>query len=412
LNNGLKVAVRPGSPAARAGVPTGALLLKINGQPITDVIDYMFHAAGPLARVTLKIGQRVRVYRIAKEYDEDLGLILPPLVPRTCHNKCQFCFMAQLPPQVRPTLRVRDEDYRLSFLFGNYITMTNLREKDWQRLEQLRLSPLYVSVHATDEIVRRQLLGRLSLSPLLPQLQRLAASRITVHAQLVLCPGINDGEVLEQSLRDLEKLYPWVSSVALVPVGLTKYRKGLAEIRPYTRKQARQLVDKAVIKNKTYRTRWGEGWLYLADEFFFLSGESLPGTGYYDDYPQIENGVGMARRLLRCLARRRPSGVRPYYVLTGELAAGIIKPWASRHRIKVCPVKNRFLGSTINVAGLLAGRDIARELKKIKRGTVYLPAAALNDDGKFIDDLSLAELCSATQATIKLVDNEGRQVKG
>ncbi|HNW92337.1 MAG TPA: DUF512 domain-containing protein [bacterium] len=405
----LAVTVAPGSPAARAGLRGRLLLAKLDGQPVVDALDCRFFSAGERVVATLADGRRIA---LVKAYDEDPGLVPPPLVPRTCGNRCVFCFMGQQPRGVRAALRLRDEDFRLSFLLGNYITLTNLRPEDWRRIRRLRLSPLYVSVHATDETVRRLLLGNPRAPAILPQLRRLARYGCALHVQIVVCPGLNDGKVLARTVADLARLRPAVASVALVPVGLTAHRAGCYPLRGLTRDEARALLVLADRYDARLRPRAGTGWLYPADEVYFLAGRPFPHRRWYDDFPQLENGVGMMRRLLDRLPRLQLAGRRPYTVLTGVLVAPRLARWARRERVTVVPVANTHFGGGVNVAGLLAGVDLVRALRGVRRGTVFVPASAVNADGLLLDNMPLAALRRQTRAAIRLLNDEGAVVSG
>lgn len=406
---GLRVGIIPGSPAARAGLRGTVALAKIDGKTAGDALDCRFFSAGTRLPVTLGDGRRVV---ISKNYDEDPGFDLPPLHPRVCGNNCIFCFMGQQPRGVRAALRLRDEDFRLSFLLGNYITLTNLRPADWARIRRLRLSPLYVSVHATAEKVRRLLLGNPRAPAVMLQLRRLARYGIVLHTQIVVCPGINDGRVLAQTVADLWRLRPAVASVALVPVGLTAHRTGRFPLRGLTRAEARALLALTRHYDSRCRRRTGQGWLYPADEVYFLAGAPFPRRAWYDDFPQLENGVGMMRKLLDRLPRLKLAGRRPHTVLTGELVAPRLARWAAREKVTVLPVANGYFGGGVNVAGLLAGRDLARALRAVRAGTVFLPAAAVNADGLLLDGMPLATLRRRTPAAIRLIDDEGQLVTG
>lgn len=407
----LITAVRRASPAARAGIPARGRLLAMNRRPVRDALDYLWLRTGENLTLTVRApGGETRDYRLAKPLDADPGLELEAIRPRLCRNRCVFCFMHQNPPGVRPALQLKDEDFRLSFLYGNYLTLTDLTAGDWRRIVRQRLSPLYVSVHATDERVRRRMLGRTRVPPILGLLRRLRLARLAAHIQVVLCPGYNDGAVLARTIADLERLHPAVQSVALVPVGLTKHRRGLVPLRPFTRSEAAALIDEYRPRQAGYRARFGCGWLYLADELFLRAGRAIPPADYYDDAPQLENGVGLARRLLDRLPRLQLRGARPWRIVTGADAARLLRPWAKRARVTVVPVRNRWLGPTVTVAGLLAGRDLLPVVRRSRRGTVFIPAAAVNDDGVFLDDLPLRELERQTGARVRRVAADGRIV--
>ncbi len=356
------------------------------------------------------------------------GLEFEPDRPRICPNNCVFCFVDQLPPGLRRSLYVKDEDFRLSFTCGNYITLTNLDEDAFRRIERQRLSPLYVSVHATDDEVRRMLLGNPQASPVMPALKRLADSGITLHGQIVVCPGLNDGVVLAGTLHDLSALAPALATVAVVPVGLTEHREGLFPLTPFTREDARSALGN--IERASERTRKGPAF-YASDEIYLLAERELPPYEYYGDFEQIENGVGLLRLFERGLQETTPklAGAldAPLHVvlLTGTLAAPFIEQAAreslARHApvdVSVVPVENRFLGRTVTVAGLLSGDDLARALREAPEADLYLlPGEALNPDGVTLDDQSVDDIArradrEPVRATNDLVEAILRHAEG
>lgn len=412
---GLRVAqVDPGSPAERAGIRPGDIVLEVNGKRILDILDYRFHSAEPRMRIVFERDGRRISKTVVLPYACSPGITFTDDLAdniHTCRNKCIFCFIHQMPKRMRRSLYLMDDDFRLSFMHGNYVTLTNVSEEEFQRIMDQRLSPLYVSVHATDAHLRGALLGRKEPTPILPQIRRLADARIDIHAQIVLCPGINDGAVLEQTLEDLAREHPTSSgkrsgvlSVAIVPVGLTRFRERLPKLASATRDYARELVRLMRVRQREFVRRLGTRFAWLSDEWYFLAGVSVPGQRHYEDFPQLEDGIGTmrlfleeARRLERRLPPRAPEPVRATLV-TGELAAGVIHTFADRlNRIEgvslnTCVVKNRFFGGGINVAGLLTAEDILQQLADFPvRDRVYLPRICLKDDALFLDDITLQD---------------------
>lgn len=402
--------VVPGSIAAMLPIEPGDRLLAINGHPLQDVLDYRFHACNEeiSLRVLKKNGEE-RVYDLEKEFDEDLGLFfagegLEPL--RRCQNRCLFCFIDQMPPGMRPTLYFKDDDYRLSFLHGNFITLTNLREADFRRIGTLRLSPLYVSVHTTNPHLREKMLGHRRAGRIMEQLKRLCGMGIEVHTQIVLCPGLNDGYELQRTLQDLLSLGPAVRSVAVVPVGLTRYREGLYPLRPFSPREAEPVLEEVYRWQERCLDLWGRSVVYASDEFYLLSGEEVPPAWRYDDFPQTENGVGLVRLFLdewQDALRRLPRSLereRSLTLVTGKLAAGLLGRVVeslnrvANLRVDLVAVTNRFFGEEVTVAGLLTGRDICEALQGRELGeTVVLPEVAVRrPEGVFLDDLTLDEL--------------------
>ncbi len=436
---GLVEAVRPGSPAAAAGVRPGSRVLAANGRLLRDVIDYQFYTAEPMVELRVREPEGMeRVYRFDKWPDEDLGLEFAEATwdgVRVCTNTCPFCFLKGLPKGMRHTLYVKDDDYRLSFLHGNFVTLTNLTEADWRRLEEQRLSPLYVSVHATDLDLRRRLLGNPTAPDILAQLRRLGTLRIRVHTQIVLCPGVNDGPHLDRTLADLGALYPTVQSIAVVPVGATMQfeqrmgliGKALAETRRCSPAYARCIVRQIRGWQRRFRHEHGAAIVHAADEYYLLAGARVPAAVHYDGFPQYENGIGMTRVLIddwrrtrRALLSSQPSprpggtplpragqgsGVRATPPPRLTVACGtLIAPTLTRLfaefsaltgiTVQVVPVPNRRFGDRINVSGLLTASDFIAELQGRDLGdAVLLPRTALDYFGRqFLDDGTPADV--------------------
>lgn len=368
--------VTPGSPAARAGFQPGDHLVAINGTTISDVVGYQFHTAADRLEVEVqREGARVRL-RVVKDLDQDLGLVFhDPTFDgiKRCNNHCPFCFVDQNAPGLRKSLDIKDDDYRYSFLYGGFITLTNLKEHDWERIAVERLSPLYVSVHATEPALRRRLLGNPRAPEILPQLRRLADMGIQAHTQLVLCPGINDGPALDQSIADLAALWPQVRSVSAVPVGLTRHRKRWldAALRSYDPEEAGPVIDQIEGRQKRLRAEMGINFVYPSDEFYLLAGRPMPVARQYDGFEQLENGVGMVRQLLdeaARVARRLPEALpRPVraVAVTGALAgssvAAALRPLHNIQNLDLdlLVVENAALGAQVTAAGLLMGADIS-----------------------------------------------------
>lgn len=388
-------------------------MLAVNGRSPCDWLDFRFEVAGP--RVTLDLWREgAGPYRIEtdKAWDDDLGLrFAHPLFDgvRRCQNCCLFCFLDQLPPGLRPTLYVREDDYRLSFLNGNYVTLTNVGAADVERIVRQRLSPLRVSIHASDPALRRRLLGCPPPGEILPLLRRLVGAGITFHGQAVLCPGYNDGDVLEATWRDLEPLVPGLASLAVVPVGLTRYhRRGLV---PLDAGGAAALVAWAEPHQARMRRRWGRAVLYLADEVYLRAALPLPPASSYDDFPQWESGVGMVAGFLRGWARQRPHLPRRHprgrfrvTIATGRAAAPLLRPVAEDLgsvgglEVQVVAVPSPFWGEGVDVAGLLTGTDLEAALVP-RQGTlgdvVLVPGVAVDSRGRFLDDRCVSDLAGS-----------------
>jgi len=396
--------VKKSSIAYKYGIRAGDRIKEINHNPVNDMIDYSFFSAENTILLKLEDEEgKFKKIRVKKREEDDLGIVLQKIRYKACRNKCIFCFVDQLPKGLRKTLYFKDEDFRLSFLFGNFITLTNLSEKDFDRIKNQRISPLYVSVHTTDEKLRKEILDKQKIPQILPQIKRLTQQRIELHTQVVLLPEINDGKNLEKTVFGLASFYPQVKSLAVVPVGLTKFRDGLPKIKSVDKGVSLQVVKKVDFWQRIFRKKLGEGFVYAADEFFLLAGLDIPKSKYYDEFYQVENGVGMVRRFLddfRSKQKRLPGRLKKKLnltLVTGKLALKTIKKEIEKRlnqienlRVKAAGVENKFLGRSVTVSGLLAGCDILESLRKMKFcDVVILPPDCVNPDGQFLDDLTL-----------------------
>jgi len=406
---GVIARVEPGSIADEVGLRAGSEVLAINGHPLRDVVDYRFYGAEELLEILVRQDGEEVIYEIERDYGQELGIEFTTHVfdgIRTCHNHCPFCYLKGMPPGLRPSLYVPDDDYRLSFLFGNFITLTNLDESDWHRLAEQRLSPLYVSIHATDLALRCRLMGNSSAPDVLAQIRHLAALGIQVHAQIVLVPGWNDGEHLEHSVADLTALYPAVQSIAIVPVGLTRYHRG--RLRLYTPGEARAILTRVAPWQADFRRRYGVTLVYPSDEWYLLAGQPLPTAETYDGFPQIENGVGLVRQFLDewRAVRHNVKSTRHNAECTmvcGTLVAPLMQKVAGElsaltgTAVNVQPVVNEFFGETVTVSGLLTGQDVIAALRSHRLGNLLLLPRAMFDAAgeRTLDDLSLDDIRAA-----------------
>lgn len=397
--------VEPGSPADRAGLQPGQHLLKIDGTRLRDLIDYSWLASDEETDFTVATQDgTIQTVLLEPEPGEPFGLTFAAPEPKRCGNHCIFCFVHQLPKGLRRPLYVKDEDYRLSFLQGTYVTLSNLKPSELRRIITQRLSPLYISVHAVDPVVREKLLGRTTIPPILEQLKELAKARIELHTQVVLCPGVNDGAILEQTVTELVNLYPAVRSLAVVPVGLTEHRQRLPELTPVDRDYAAAFLDSWLPRMRAVNKQLSEAFLQLADEFFLKAGYPFPALKEYGDLPQWENGVGMVAWFYKdaaaVLRRAKPLLPLDAVVVTGESAYGVVQPFLAELAAKTgcglraVAVPNRLFGSSVTVAGLVCGRDIGAALKGHLAGeTVLVPEVMLKEgEGCFLDDMTPAEL--------------------
>ncbi len=420
--------VLPDSIAAEIGFEPGDALVAINGMRPRDLIDYQFLCADEVLELeVLDATGKSHSVEIEKDYDDDLGLefetaLFDGLIQ--CNNRCPFCFIDQQPPGKRQTLYLKDDDYRLSFLYGSYLTLTNLTQKEWNRIEQMRLSPLYVSVHATEPDIRRRLLKNDRAGDILEQLKWFQERRLQIHAQVVVCPGINDGIHLERTLLDLAKFYtgevPAVASAAVVPVGLTRFRPTEDELTPVSREKAVEVIHQVQALQEKFRHQLGSTFAWLADEWFLIAGEELPPQSHYEDYPQIGNGVGSIRQFLKqfqdIASRKLPRKVRiprSFTWVVGNAVEKAFEPLVQQLNavegleVRLVALRSDYWGQEITVTGLLTGQDLLRELQGKDLGdAIILPSLMLKQgDTRFLDDMTVEEL--AHQLGIEILPVNG-----
>lgn len=425
--------VLPNSIAEDLGFEPGDRLVAINGQSPRDLIDYRFLCAEEALTLTVldSVG-RSHTVELEKDFDADLGLefesaLFDGLIQ--CNNRCPFCFIDQQPPGKRQTLYFKDDDYRLSFLYGSYLTLTNLTPAAWARIAQMRLSPLYVSVHATEPDVRIQLLKNPRAGEILEQLAWFQEHRLQIHAQVVVCPGINDGDHLTCTLRDLAQFHqgdlPAVASVAVVPVGLTRFRPEQDQLVPVTPSMARTVIDQVQTLQGDFQNTLGTVFAWLADEWFLIAQRPLPPEIHYEDYPQIGNGVGSIRQFIRqfeVAAADLPRRISPPRRLTwvvGNAVEQAFAPLVARLNrvdgltVDLAPIKSNYWGQAITVTGLLTGQDIVQALADRPLGDgLLLPTLMLKqgDDGTlendyFLDDMSVATLSQQLRCPVWRIHN-------
>jgi putative radical SAM enzyme (TIGR03279 family) len=400
LGNAVTEAVRPGE-----------RIVKVNGFPVEDELDYRFYAGAEGASVEVQ-GPEGRCRTVRLSGDGVRGLRFSPMRSKRCTNRCLFCFVDQMPDGLRPSLYVKDEDYRFSFLYGNYVTLASATDDDLDRICRLKLRPLYVSVHATDSEVRNLLLGRKKSRPILETLGVLAGCGITMHTQIVLCPGINDGAVLEKTVCELAGLYPAVASIAVVPVGLTRYRKvrGLRPLRGIRKNDAITIINKIRVLQNEFKLKYDDLLVFPSDEFYRRANRPFPPAEAYGGFPQWENGVGMValfnrqweRRKRRGGLSRRTGGSGQCVILTGEAAYPVVLPYvewlnrSARTSLRLVPVRNRFFGRSVSVTGLLTGRDVIEAMRSrvLHPGTtVLVPDVMLGrEKDRFLDDVTIREI--------------------
>jgi putative radical SAM enzyme (TIGR03279 family) len=419
--------VEPESLGAELELEPGDRVVKVNGRTVRDYLDFRFHTGGETELVldVLKRGGEEWEVEIIRDEGEDFGLQFENIAPRQCANECLFCFCNGNPPDARPALFFRDEDVRLSFLYGNYTTLTSITEDEMRRVIEQRLTPQYVSVHATDLKVRAHLLGvderRADISD---KMRRMMDAGIEIHAQVVLCPDINDGEVLRKTVGDLAAEYPRVRSVAIVPLGLTRYNTD-ERLTPVTPEWCLKIIREVGTIQKDLRARLGTTFAFLGDEIYLRAGRDVPGRRHYGDYPQIEDGVGMVRsfreefaRLLRRVEKSGPRRVGAARlcgtILTGTLFAPVLEELIGQlnervgTRLRVVAVENKYFGSEIVVAGLLTGECVLAARARIEGDFVIIPRTAhKSDEPIMLDGTRLEELESKLSLPIHALDLEG-----
>ena len=400
----------------RSGFLPGDRVYRINGQEIKDTIDFQVHSADATLLFDVERDGEFYEVEVTRETGEGFGFIFAEMKLRSCNNQCVFCFIHQMPKGMRRSLYFEDDDYRLSFLHGSYVTLTNVKEHDIDRIIEQGLSPQYLSVHATDPHLRQHMLGRRKPTvDIMERIRKLVAGGIEIHAQVVVCPGWNDGSQLERTVRDLSCFYPGVRSVALVPVGLTKFRQGLSSLEPVTVEKARTYIAQTETWSEQFIQTLGERFAYPADELFLLTDQPIPSATYYDAFPQIENGIGMVRSFLDTWEQgkdRLPDGLpEPVRLglVTGRLAGRFLPPiisWLNRIErleVELLEVDNDFFGRGITVSGLLSGADI---LQKIQPGGawdgVLLPPNCVNGEGLTIDDMTLPQLREQAELALQV----------
>ncbi|MDR0862847.1 MAG: DUF512 domain-containing protein [Oscillospiraceae bacterium] len=419
--------VAPNSPASRAGIAAGDKLRRINGHAIRDVLDYKFHSYdGKLLLEAERTGGGVLLARLRKRDGEDIGLEFETYLmdaPISCANRCVFCFIDQLPKGMRETLYYKDDDTRLSFLQGNYVTLTNMSESDIRRVIDMKISPLNVSVHSMEPETRALLLGNKNGGKGVETLRRLAGAGITMNCQIVCCPGINDGESLSRTMRELAALYPEVNSVSVVPVGLTRHREGLPQLTPFNAQSADETINRVETYAAECEKTHGSRIFFCADELYIKANRPLPEDDAYEGYPQLENGVGMMRLLISefedALNEPLSPDGREFSIATGVSAASFLKNLLNKAqekcRIKgnVYAIHNDFFGESVNVAGLVTGGDLLRQLNGKPLGErLLIPRNMLRagedkGGGVFLDDVTVDDLSSELGVRVRIVEQDG-----
>ena len=407
--------IESNSIAEELGVQPGDFLLSVNGYPVSDLLDYLVEESSELLNIEIERSDGdLWELDIEHDSDEPLGLGLPHPDPKQCGNNCLFCFVHQLPPGMRRTLYVKDEDYRFSYLYGAYVTLTNLSEDDLQRIVKKQLSPLYVSVHATDNELRQKLLGKRA-QDVVPLLRRLVEGGIEVHTQVVVCPGINDGEHLVRTCRDLVALTPGIKSLAIVPVGLTGHRESLPDLRIHSQQEAFDLAEWVETQQRELLSRVGTRFIFAADELYLKAEKDFPDLVAYEDLSQIENGIGLipqfrshAKEVLNAAG---PLELPSISLVTGVSAAADIKSFARKlaekcgFDLRVHVVENRFFSGHVTVAGLLTGQDLLEQLVSESLGKILLVPDVMLREGEdlFLDDVRISDLIERLNVQVEIV---------
>ena len=416
--------VLAGSPAERCGVRAGETLLAVDDKPINDVLDYGFYTTAARLRLTLRGADGAeRAVSVVKEEYQELGLESASFLmdrQHSCSNKCIFCFIDQLPPGLRESLYFKDDDERLSFLFGNYITLTNLGDHEIDRIIEMHVSPINISVHTTDPALRCKMMGNRFAGDKLRYLQKIADAGIEINCQIVLCRGVNDGAQLEKTLGDLTALHPAVRSIACVPVGVTAYRDGLAAVETFDEQSGAAVLDVIERCAAQCREQFGENLVHAADEFYLMAGRPIPPLARYDDLLQIENGVGMLAVLedeFSAALEEEPGDGAPReaFIVTGTLAAQPLEAIIAGTRDKfpglkcdILPIRNEFFGGNVSVSGLVTATDIQKQLagRKIRAERILMPANMLRREGDmFLDSVTLEELEAALGKPLRVVED-------
>lgn len=424
------VEVRPSSIAEELGIKKGDRLLSINGAGVKDILEYKYLTTDEFLEVEIENSSgEIWIYEVEKEYDEDIGIVFDGIIdkPKSCHNKCIFCFIDQLPSGMRETMYFKDDDTRLSFLQGNFVTLTNLSSREMDRIIKYRISPINVSVHTTDPELRKMMLNNKNAGKLMDYLEMLKEAGIEVKAQIVLCRGINDGANLERTLKELAGLYPELSCVAVVPAGLTKYREGLYKLEEYDKDTAAAVIEQVQKMQGRFLKELDTRFVFLSDEFYIISDKDMPGYEEYEGFKQLENGVGLIT-LFNDEIDQALDGLDGYEkkervisIITGVYAADNLAEAARKIekaidglKINVFAIVNEFFGHGVKVSGLLTGSDIIAQLSgKAIGDNVFIPESMLkSDEAVLLDDVTVNELEKALGAKVTVCREDGSDLIG
>lgn len=409
--------VSRGSIAEKNGIKPGDVIIGINGKEICDYLDYMFSSANELLEIELSD----RKITVKNEDFEPLGIEFESLLidePRSCHNKCVFCFIDQLPENMRESCYFKDDDYRLSFLQGNYVTLTNMSDADLDRIIEYAIPRINVSVHTTNPELRGKMLNNKFAGKIMEQIKRFADGGLRINCQVVLCRGYNDGAELDRTISDLGGFGECIESLSIVPVGISAHRYGLTQLEPFDKESSKIVIEQVEKWQKKFKEELGTNFVYLADEFYIMAGEDIPFAEEYDGFPQIENGVGLCASLKAEFddalnSHRRKKVKTEKTVVTGYLAYDFVKGLVSKldksEKINVVKIKNKFFGENITVSGLVTGRDIIDQLKGKKLGkSILIPVSMLkHEEPVFLDDTTISDVERALNVKVAVVNNDG-----
>ncbi len=419
IKGGIIASLLHDSLASRLGLKPGDIVRSINGVELLDILDYRFQIAEEQVALEILRGEETLNFECEKEYDEDLGVEFDDVLfdqIRRCQNNCDFCFIYQLPKKMRRSLYVKDDDYRLSFLYGNYVTLAGLKDFDYQKIIEYNLSPLYVSVHATDLEARRELLKNPKAEDIIDRLTYLTQNGIEIYTQAVICPGLNEGSVLEQTMQDLVKLYPGVKALGIVPVGLTQYQSRLKNMQTHTVAQARETIALIEKYQTDFIRQYGHPFMQIADEFYLKAELAVPPKEHYSDFQLLENGIGGIRQFIDSFSDNYdPEEIAPQNkvaIITGKDGAFMFREYIlpimspkHRQKLEILEIENQHFGNSVTVSGLMVGSDI---VKQIKPGTAHrylLPSNCLKfDTPVFLDDLAVPDLEKHLGAEITILN--------
>lgn len=427
--------VLPGSIAEELGIEKGDKLVTINGAGVLDIIEYKYLITDEYLELEIKKPSgEIWDIELEKEYDEDLGIVFEGIIdhPKSCHNKCIFCFIDQMPKGMRETLYFKDDDTRLSFLQGNFITLTNMRREELNKIIRYRISPINVSVHTTNPELRKEMLNNKNAVKIMDYLKLLTDNEIEVRAQIVLCPGVNDGAELERTLRELSEMHPSLSTAAVVPLGLTKYREGLNPLQEVSREKAIEIIDQVEALQKEFLKKLDTRFGFLSDEFYLIAGRSLPDYDSYEEFKQLDNGVGLVtlfreeikNSLVQIEETTYQTENKKLHIVTGEYAYPMLQEAADKIKeripaldIEVTAVLNDFWGHSVKVSGLITGQDIIAQMKpkldKEKQNILLMPDSMLRKGEEiFLDDLTMTDIEKRLSVKMQACEQDGSDLVG